>query len=76
MIIDKSGELFVARWLTCLWRLAQFLHQFHVPIEAGVDERTRIVRELHDTLRAFAFATDYIGIDALRNAPKTCQGLM
>lgn len=42
-------------FLTFLWALHQFRlrqlhHQFNVGLEARVDERTRIARELHDTL--------------------------
>jgi signal transduction histidine kinase/ligand-binding sensor domain-containing protein len=37
-------------WLTYQLRLMQLHQQFHVAIEARVDERTRIARELHDTL--------------------------
>jgi signal transduction histidine kinase/ligand-binding sensor domain-containing protein len=45
----------VAAFLTLLWglyqlRLQQLRRQFHVRLEARVNERTRIARELHDTL--------------------------
>ena len=37
-------------WMLYLLRLKQLERQFHVAIDARVDERTRIARELHDTL--------------------------
>lgn len=45
----------IAAFLVLLWsiyliRLKQLEHQFHAALEARVDERTRIARELHDTL--------------------------
>ncbi len=47
--------LCVAAFVAVLWsgyilRLRQFQHEFHAALEARVDERTRIARELHDTL--------------------------
>ena len=48
-------SLCVAAILALLWmlyqlRMRQLAHQFDVKLEARVDERTRIARELHDTL--------------------------
>ena len=45
----------VAAFLALLWaayqlRVRQLQHQFNMRLEARVDERTRIARELHDTL--------------------------
>jgi signal transduction histidine kinase/ligand-binding sensor domain-containing protein len=37
-------------WSIYLLRLTQLKHQFNMALEARVDERTRIARELHDTL--------------------------
>jgi signal transduction histidine kinase len=37
-------------WLAYQWRLLQLRHQFEVTLDARVGERTRIARELHDTL--------------------------
>jgi signal transduction histidine kinase len=37
-------------WLLYLMRVWKLERQFHVALEARVDERTRIARELHDTL--------------------------
>jgi signal transduction histidine kinase len=37
-------------WAVYLFRLAQLHQQFHAALDARVDERTRIARELHDTL--------------------------
>jgi signal transduction histidine kinase/ligand-binding sensor domain-containing protein len=47
--------LCVAAMLALLWvvyrlRMRQLAHEFDVKLEARVDERTRIARELHDTL--------------------------
>ena len=47
--------LCVAAILALLWmlyrlRMRQLAHEFDVKLEARVDERTRIARELHDTL--------------------------
>ena len=47
--------LCVLAFLTLLWvsyqfRLRQLRHQFNIGLEARVSERTRIARELHDTL--------------------------
>jgi signal transduction histidine kinase/ligand-binding sensor domain-containing protein len=49
------GSLCVCLFLFLLWllyqlRLKQIERQFHVALEARVSERTRIARELHDTL--------------------------
>jgi signal transduction histidine kinase/ligand-binding sensor domain-containing protein len=37
-------------WLAYQFRLRQLQHQFNIGLEARVHERTRIARELHDTL--------------------------
>ena len=37
-------------WLLYQLRLSQLRHQFSLTLEARVDERTRIARDLHDTL--------------------------
>ena len=47
--------LCVAAFLALLWalyllRLQQLRHQFNIGLEARVNERTRVARELHDTL--------------------------
>ena len=42
--------LLVLLWSIYMFRLKQFERQFNVALEARVDERTRIARELHDTL--------------------------
>ena len=45
------GTLFLALlWATYQFRVRQLQHQFAVSLEARVEERTRIARELHDTL--------------------------
>jgi signal transduction histidine kinase/ligand-binding sensor domain-containing protein len=41
---------FLSLWCLYQMRLRQVRHQFHVSLEARVSERTRIARELHDTL--------------------------
>jgi len=43
--------LFVALlWAAYRWRLLQLHHRFEMTLDARVSERTRIARELHDTL--------------------------
>lgn len=37
-------------WMAYQWRLRQLHHQFNMTLDARVAERTRIARELHDTL--------------------------
>ena len=37
-------------WATYQWRVRQLHHQFEMTMEARISERTRIARELHDTL--------------------------
>ena len=37
-------------WAAYQWRLRQVHHQFEMTLDARVNERTRIARELHDTL--------------------------
>jgi signal transduction histidine kinase len=45
------GLFFLALlWAAYQWRLRQLHHQFETTLEARVGERTRIARELHDTL--------------------------
>lgn len=39
-----------ALWAIYLWRLRQLHHQFEMTLDARVSERTRIARDLHDTL--------------------------
>ena len=39
-----------AAWAAYQWRLRQLHHQFEMTLDARVGERTRIARELHDTL--------------------------
>ena len=45
-LVFLMGLLWVAYW----WRIRQLHHQFEMTLEARVGERTRIARELHDTL--------------------------
>jgi signal transduction histidine kinase len=46
-----SAALFLALlWLTNQWRIWELNRQFETTLEARVGERTRIARELHDTL--------------------------
>src|SRR5208337_8519 len=40
----------VLLWAAYRWRLQQLHHRFDIALEARVGERTRIARELHDTL--------------------------
>ena len=44
------GAFFLLLWCFYQMRLRQVRHQFTVSVEARVSERTRIARELHDTL--------------------------
>ena len=37
-------------WAAYQWRVRQLQHQFDITLEARVSERTRIARDLHDTL--------------------------
>jgi signal transduction histidine kinase len=37
-------------WMAYQWRVRQLRHQFEMALDARVAERTRIARELHDTL--------------------------
>jgi signal transduction histidine kinase len=58
-------------FLTLLWaayqyRLRQLQWAFHIRVEERVDERTRIARELHDTLLQ-SFQASLIGMQAARN---------
>ena len=43
-------SVLVLLWAAYQWRLRQVHHQFETILDARVDERTRIARELHDTL--------------------------
>jgi signal transduction histidine kinase len=45
-----AAVFLVLLWMTYQWRVLQMQHQFEVTLEARVSERTRIARELHDTL--------------------------
>jgi len=42
--------LFALLWAAYYWRVQQLQHQFDLTLEARVSERTRIARDLHDTL--------------------------
>src|SRR3974390_3597126 len=45
------GVFFLALlWAGYRWRVRQLHHQFEITLDARVNERTRIARELHDTL--------------------------
>ena len=45
------GCIFLAGlWATYQWRVRQLQHQFDMTLDARVSERTRIARDLHDTL--------------------------
>lgn len=44
------ATLLVLLWIVYVLRLRQLQQQFHAALDARVDERTRIARELHDTL--------------------------
>jgi ligand-binding sensor domain-containing protein/signal transduction histidine kinase len=45
-----AGLFLLALWVAYQLRVRQLHHQFEMTLEARVDERTRIARELHDTL--------------------------
>jgi signal transduction histidine kinase len=45
-----AAAFFVMLWGLYRYRLHQFAQEFNVRMEARVDERTRIARDLHDTL--------------------------
>jgi len=45
-----AAGLLLLLWLLYQYRLRQLQHQFNIGLEAQVSERTRIARELHDTL--------------------------
>jgi signal transduction histidine kinase/ligand-binding sensor domain-containing protein len=45
-VIALAGLL----WAAYLWRVRQLQHQFDITLEARISERTRIARDLHDTL--------------------------
>jgi signal transduction histidine kinase/ligand-binding sensor domain-containing protein len=49
MVLSVVTGLFVL-WVLYQLRLRQLAHQFNMGLEARVNERTRIARELHDTL--------------------------
>ena len=42
--------LLAVLWVAYQWRVRQLQHQFDMTLEARVGERTRIARDLHDTL--------------------------
>ncbi len=44
------GAVLLLLWMLYQLRLKQMQREFHMALEARVDERTRIARELHDTL--------------------------
>jgi signal transduction histidine kinase len=44
------AALLATLWMLYRLRLSQVAHQFNITLEARVEERTRIARELHDTL--------------------------
>src|SRR5262249_18532005 len=44
------GLFLIVLWAGYQLRVRQLTHQFNVTLEARVSERTRIARELHDTL--------------------------
>ena len=47
----SARSLFLALlWAAYQWRVRQLHHQFEMTLDARVGERTRIARELHDTL--------------------------
>jgi signal transduction histidine kinase/ligand-binding sensor domain-containing protein len=49
-----GGAIFLALlWLLYLLRLRQMQQEFNIALEARVNERTRIARDLHDTLQTF-----------------------
>jgi signal transduction histidine kinase len=45
-----AGGLLALLWVGYQWRVRQLRHHFDITLEARVGERTRIARELHDTL--------------------------
>jgi Signal transduction histidine kinase len=45
-----ASSLLALLWAAYRWRLRQVQHQFEMTLDARVDERTRIARDLHDTL--------------------------
>jgi len=45
-----GAALLLLLWFIYQFRLRQLQHQFNIGLEARVNERTRIARELHDTL--------------------------
>jgi signal transduction histidine kinase len=49
-LLLSAAAFLVLLWMTYQWRIWQMQHQFEVTLEARVSERTRIARELHDTL--------------------------
>ena len=74
--------LCVVAFLLLLWalyqfRLQQLRHQFNIGLEARVNERTRVARELHDTLlqsfQGAVFQFQAARKLLLRNADNTLQ---
>jgi signal transduction histidine kinase len=45
-----AASLLALMWAGYQWRLRQLHHQFEMTLDARVSERTRIARDLHDTL--------------------------
>jgi len=45
-----AASLLALLWAAYQWRLRQLHHQFEVTLDTRVSERTRIARDLHDTL--------------------------
>jgi len=45
-----AAAFFALLWTAYQWRIQQLQHQFDMTLDARVAERTRIARELHDTL--------------------------
>jgi signal transduction histidine kinase len=45
-----AASLLTLLWAAYHWRLRQLHHQFEMTLDARVSERTRIARDLHDTL--------------------------
>ena len=45
-----AAVLLVLLWATYQWRVRQLHHNFEMTLETRVSERTRIARDLHDTL--------------------------
>jgi ligand-binding sensor domain-containing protein/signal transduction histidine kinase len=76
--------LFAATFLALLWtayqlRVRQLAHQFNIRLEERVSERTRIARELHDTLlQSFQglLLRFQAGINMLRDRPADARSVL